>query len=269
MTDIRAITFSDFGDKAWKPFDDYRFVATSQVTAVAAGELQNVVGSMALAVLPGERPAFVVLLGLRQGINLFVRPDGRWRGPYVPAALRAHPFRLVNIEGGHVALGYDVDSGLLVNAGQGEPFFTADGKPAERVQQTLQFLMSVHQGHEAAARAAERLQAHGVLEPWTIKVGEGEGAWNVGGLLRVNETRLNGLSAEALVDLRDSGALGFAYAQLLSVVNVRFLEKLDAVHAQEAEAISRQKNQVAESFGLTSDGSLQIDWDEVLKGGKS
>lgn len=269
MTDVRAITLSGFGDKAWKPFDDFRFAASSQVVAIAAGELQNVVGSFALAVLPGEHPTFVALVGLRRDTNLFVRPDGRWRGPYVPAALRAYPFRLVTVENDQLALGYDIGSGLLVNAGQGEPFFTADGKPAERVQQTLQFLLSVHQGHMVAARAAERLQAHCVLEPWPILVGEDESAVSVSGLLRVNEAQLNGLSADALVDLRDSGALGFAYAQLLSAANVRFLEKLDSVHAQEAEAISRQQGQVAESLGLMQDGSLQIDWDVVLKGGKS
>lgn len=268
MTDIQAISFSRFGDKAWRPYDSYRFAAANQIVAIAAGELQNVIGSLALAVLPGERPTFVALLGLRKSTNLFVRPDGKWRGPYVPAALRAYPFRLIAVEGGDVALGYDVDSGLLVDAGQGESFFTADGQPAERIQQTLQFLLGVHRGHEAAARAAEKLQVHGVLVPWSIRIGEGEGALGVDGLLRVDEVKLNALSGDALVELRDSGALGFAYAQLLSAVNIGFLNKLESLRVREAEAISQQQNRAAESLGLVQDGSIQIDWNEVLKDNK-
>lgn len=269
MTDIQAISFSRFSNKAWKPYDNYQFAAANQVVAIAAGELQNVVGSLVLAVLPGERPAFVALLGLRRQTNLFLRPDGKWRGPYVPAALRSYPFRLISVEGGDVALGYDVSSGLLVDPGQGEPFFTADGQPAERIQQTLQFLLGVHRGHEVAARAAEKLQAYDVLVPWAIRVGEGDHAIGVDGLLRVDEARLNALSGEALLDLRDNGALGFAYAQLLSAGNIRFLKKLDNLRAVETEAISRQQSQAAESLGLMPDSGIQIDWSEILKDNKS
>lgn len=268
MADIQAITFSGFGDKAWQPFASLDFAAGMQVAGITASELRKAVGSFLLGFLPGERPTFVALLGLRQRSNLFVGLDGKWRGPYVPAVLRGYPFRLLTAGSGEFALGYDVDSGLLRLSGEGEPFFNADGQPADRVRQTLQFLLNIRQGLEAATLAVEKLQAHDVLEPWPIRVGEGEGLIGVDGLLRVNEARLNALGPDALADLRDSGALALAYAHLLSTDNTQVLAQLETLHAHETEAAQKHQKQVASTFGLDTDGTIQIDWDAVLSDGK-
>lgn len=267
MADIQAITFSGFGDKAWQPFASLDFAAGMQVAGITASELRKAVGSFLLGFLPGERPTFVALLGLRQRSNLFVGLDGKWRGPYVPAVLRSYPFRLLTAGNGEFALGYDVDSGLLRLSGRRAVLqrrWPACGSRSPDIAVPSEY----PSGLEAATLAVEKLQAHDVLEPWPIRVGEGEGLIGVDGLLRVNEARLNALGPDALADLRDSGALALAYAHLLSTDNTQVLAQLETLHAHETEAAQKHQKQVASTFGLDTDGTIQIDWDAVLSDGK-
>lgn len=266
MPDIRPISFSAFGDKAWKPFDNFSFASSTQVVTIAITELSRAVGSLPLAILPGERPSLVALLGLRNRTNLFVgHTDGKWHGSYIPAVLRGYPFQLLNSETGETLLGYDIASGLLAPAGEAEPFFTSNQEPTERIQKTLQFLLGIQQGNELSSRAIEKLSAYDVLEPWPIQVGEGENLLQINGLKRVSEQRLNTVSSEALMDLRNTGALTVAYAQLFSTINIRILIELAEVREREIEARSRQHKGIPGDFSLEPESDIQLDWDAILK----
>jgi hypothetical protein len=73
----------------------------------------------------------VALQGLENGKNLFVAPDGRWLGGYIPAALRGYPFKVLqdNSEPPRHFLCFDEESDLLVDATEpnSQPFFKEDG----------------------------------------------------------------------------------------------------------------------------------------------
>ncbi|CAM5319973.1 hypothetical protein ATER59S_01005 [Aquamicrobium terrae] len=270
---IKPVTRQAHGERSWRRFGDYRFAAASTVVRLAGAEIAHAAQSLPLAFAEGDgKPVLVALLGFVQGQNLFVAPNGRWAGRYVPAALRGWPFVLGRSPSGETTLCFDESSGLLGRPGEGEAFFGADGEASEAVKQVFEFLVRTRRGQEAADAATALLAQHGLLEAWPLKVKDGEHERAVNGLQRVNEAALNALDAKALGAVRDGGALALAYAQLLSMGNISLLGQLATAHAGAASRQVQQSHAHPNGNGngdLTKmfepdDGNGMIDWTKLL-----
>lgn len=262
---VRPVSFSEFSKKNWKPFTNYKFAEGSLICPVSGEELGHLANAFPLGFLDDERTSMVAIMGLTAGKNLFVAPDGKWVGTYIPSILRGYPFKLLTAANDQLALGYDTASGLLVGEGEGERFFNDTGQPTDRIKETLQFLVRVKKGEETVAHAAKMLGDAGVLESWPIKVRDGEREIPVEGLLRVSEQKFRELGDEAFLALRRSGALSVAYAQLQSTVNLVLLGQLAQVHARHAEVLNKQQQEVVSMFEPVSGAEEELDWDAILK----
>lgn len=246
-------------DLRWTPFADYSFARSAQVASVVLAELPRAILSLPIGFLRGNEVVQpVALLGLRPEENLFVGADGRWLGPYVPAAFRGYPFRLLPLEGdSRMALCVDESSGLI-GADEGEPFFGPDGQPAERVRKVVEFLSQVENNRQATIKAAGALDAAGLLVPWPIELQEGEKRRRVEGLWRVDEEALNRLEGAALASLRDVKALALAYMSLVSMQHLALLvELLKRKNTEEA----RLQSVFEKSFSTNeNEHDLTFDW---------
>lgn len=244
MSSIQAVSLSRHIGKRWKRYVNYSFAAQEAVVGLVAQELPKAMMSLPIAFIPvdsGFMPAGV--LGLTPGKNLFVTPDGRWiPGHYVPALLRSYPFRIARAESDGFVLCIDEASGLMTDDPVGEPFFDEEGKPAKAMQEVLVFLEHLKAGQESTLKACEVLQRHGLIQPWPITL-QVESADNrsVQGLYRIDEAVLGQLNAEALYELKQSGALTIAYCQLLSMQHFSQLGQLMQAHAQLAAAAQPSK----------------------------
>ena len=262
---IRAITPDAYADKAWRRYSDYRFAAGAAVVSLAGAEVSAAALELPLGfVADGETVGLVAVLGLGNGNNLFVRPDGHWAGRYVPATLRSHPFRLARGEGDALTLCFDEASGLLAEKGAGEAFFEADGSPSPAIQQILEFAAKVSRGQDAVNAAAALLARHNVLEPWPLKIKDGDAERDLTGLLRVNEAALGALDDAAFLALRQGGALALAYAQLLSMPNINLLGRLAQAHADYLKNQALTAAEQKAMFQATGAGDDAIDWDKVF-----
>ncbi len=230
MTTIQLITQERHANLRWKAPANYLFAAGSAVVPLAAAELAAAVPAMPIAFLAdGDGYVLSALMGVQDGVNLYVAPDGRWLGSYVPAALRGYPFRLAR-QNDEAVLCIDEASGLVDAAG--ERFFEEDGKPAQKIAGMLQFLVQAERSRMQATMACTALQKHKVLAPWPLTLRGAQGEQTVNGLFKVDEAALNALPGDALRELADSGALAVAYSQLLSMHQLPLLSKLVQVRAQ-------------------------------------
>ncbi|MBP8936863.1 MAG: SapC family protein [Agrobacterium sp.] len=264
---IIPVQYSTLGAKAWKPFSDYHFAAASAVAPLSAEEVAHAAHIYPLAFATGEHSTLLAVLGLQPGRNLLVGENGRWITDYVPATFRAYPFKLIRIGEEQVALGYDKSSGLLVDEGRGEAFFGPDGEPTQRIRDLLQFLVTFNRGQQTAAAFGGKLKDAGILEPWPLAIEEEGGRKiTVQGLLRVNEQALGALDDAAFLELRQSGALMLAYAQLFSMANITSIGRLAQIHtrqAQQVATLNRPQNSNAPIFAAP--GGDTINWDMLLK----
>lgn len=262
---FELIRHETHGDKAWRRFSGYQFALGANTAHLAAQEIAKAALVMPLAFMQVEaKVSLVAICGLLPQQNLFVAPDGRWAGAYVPAVFRSYPFKLAKSGENNLSLCIDTDSGLLVNRSEGEALFNDDASPTQAVQQVMQFLAQVTQGQETASRAATALSQAALLEPWPIRVREAEGEREVNGLLRVNEQALNSLDDENFLSLRKTGALQLAYAQMLSSGNMEVLAKLAQTHEairQRQEAANAEHQRLLQPNGSDT---AAIDWSKIF-----
>ncbi|EIC22536.1 SapC family protein [Thiorhodovibrio frisius] len=244
MSQFIPISAEHHASLRWRRYSSYEFAQQTHLAALVGAELPKAVMTMPIALVPrpqADSPPettqgymFVALLGLEPGVNLYVAPDGRWLGRYVPAALRGHPFRLAQAGNDKLALCVDQDSGLIGEQGD-EPFFDQNNEVAEPVKQVMEFLTQIERNRTATLGICDRLQAHGLIQPWPVKLQGGDGGQRtLEGLFRVDEAALNALPAEGLTELRDAGALSLAYCQLLSMQQLSLLGELAQARAAQA-----------------------------------
>ncbi len=237
---LTLITREQFAARSWRRPASYAFAATLNALPAVVAELSHLVPVMPLGfVKTGDAFQLVGVTSLQPGTNLLVTPDGKWLGEYIPATVRAFPFQLVKpADGGDSVLCFDTDSNLLAEAGQGDPFFDEEG-PSQSIKGVLNFLSETEQSRAVTQRLVDALQAAGLIQPWQLNLQQGPQTVAVDGLFRIDEPALNSLDDDSFLALRKAGALGLAYAQLLSMNQFAVLQKASDVQVrirEESEA---------------------------------
>ena len=221
--------------KKWQRASGYGFAAKEALVPIVSAELAKAVLSMPLAFT--EHAGGYSLMGvmsLTPGRNMFIAPNGHWMTSYVPAFLRAYPFRL-NMQPGtdNGFLEVDEDSGLVVaGSAPGEDFFTADGKVAPATQKMTDFLVEIERSRKALSLSVAILAQAGLIAPWPITVKTEQEEKAINGLFRIDEAALAALSNEHFLKLRVTGALPVAYLQLVSTGQIELIGQLAKLHAQ-------------------------------------
>ncbi len=246
------------GTRHWRRYASYGFARTRAVLPLAGAELARAALAFPIAFL-NEAEAYVpvAVLSLDPARNLFVAPDGRWLGSYVPAALRSHPFALAPRDGGDLVLCIDEAAGLLSDDGTAEPFFDPDGAVAEPTRKVMEFLTSVEQSRATARTAAAALAEAGLIVPWDITVSSDTGQRKVAGLYKLDEGALNALPMERFETLRQAGAVALAYCQILSMQHLPALGRLAEAHAQQQRDT---ESVLKDALTDPGDGQIDIDW---------
>jgi hypothetical protein len=219
----------------WRRFADYRFAASEPAAPVVGAELAKAAPAMPIVFIEqGGRFELSALMSVTPGQNLFVAPDGRWLGSYIPSSLRTYPFRLVTSQGSENSI-LCIDEGCVVSADNplpGEPFFGRDGKVSPSIQQALDFLTSLERNRLVTTLAVSSLAQAGVIKSWPITIKSEQGDRTVGGLNCIDEAALNALPNEDFIKLRATGALPIAYAQLLSMSQLGVFTHLAQIQGQ-------------------------------------
>ncbi len=247
--------------KAWRQFGNYSFAATEALVPVVGIELTDAALAMPLAfVEQSDRFVLVAVLSPTPGRNLFVGPDGRWLGHYVPAIVRGHPFRLVPKRGSEEWIFcLDEEAQSVVDATEGgEPLFDADGNLAPGTKAVRDRLIQRERNQAATDAAVGALAKAGVIRRWEVKLKTGSEEQNVTGLYRVDEAAMNALDDDPFRLLRRSSALPVAYAQLLSMKQLGVFERLAQQQAQLAQPPAVLPESLDEIYQLSRDALIQF-----------
>ena len=238
MATITPISRDTHGSKRWKRSQSCKFAATDTVAPLVTNELPRAALSLPIGfVVLGDDFVPAAVLGLAPGQNLFVAPDGRWRGRYIPAAYRSYPFILAQADEDREVLCIREDSGLVTDGPEGEPFFEENGELSNSTAELLSFLQKVSANRKATQRVCAILKELDLIQPWPITINTSAGPQNLSGLHRIDEAALNALSGEALLKVREAGGLAVVYCQLMSM---QHLPDLGQLAAATAEAASRR-----------------------------
>jgi hypothetical protein len=229
MPTLTAISKEQHADKSWHPIIDYQFAAKDNLVPIAGAEIALAAQTLPTAFIKHQdRYILMAVLSFAPGSNLFVAPDGQWRGEYVPAVFRTYPFALARAQGqDNPVLCVDEDSGLVNDdKNAGELFFDDTGEIAPALKKNLEFISRVARNRAATDTAVTALSEAGVITDWPVTLTAQDQKRPVKGLYRIDEEKLNQLPDETFLTLRRSQALAIAYGQLLSMGNIQKLGKL-------------------------------------------
>lgn len=233
---------------------DFSFASGLMLAELVAAELAQAIQNFPLAFTKQDgRVSLGALLSITPGRNLFVGKDGKWLAGYTPATLRAYPFISgeANAEGQAPML-IDIESGRFSEK-SGQPLFTKEGSPSDSLQQIIGFIGQLTANRSITERACAALDKMELLAPWQIQITTGNETASLTGLYRIDETALNALAPEDFLQLRQSGALPLAYAQMLSMGRLGLLEALAKQHVQNT---AKGKQLLGQCFDLNkADGN--------------
>ncbi len=264
MAEFAAVTPESHAKKVWKQVTNYTFAAADTVIPLVGAEISKVVPVMPIGFVKQEAGCQLVgITSLQPGKNLYVAPDGKWLGTYIPSALRAYPFRLLKPENAEKSvLCINEASGLVVESTEeGNAFFDDENQPTQSIKDMLNFLSEVEANLLVTEGAVNALDDADLITPWEINLKQGEEVVPVEGLFRVDEAALNKLDDEDFLAVRKAGGLALAYAQLLSMNQLAVLERLGKLRGQILEQQAAQSEAAnLTGFSLSEDeGSLMFE----------
>jgi len=195
----------------------YAFAAEAQSIPVGLGEMEVISQHYPIVFTVGPVPTPVALMGLKEGINPFVQPDGSWRpDSYVPAYVRAFPFIFVEDQASSTLyVGMDPGAAAVKSEG-GTPMFE-DGKPSPALTEAINFCAAFRDNLNAGIAFGKALDEAGLLEEEEATIN-----FNAGGQARVRGfkilkmDRLQKLSDETFLEWRHRGWIGAIYAHFFS-----------------------------------------------------
>lgn len=223
--------------KKIKQVDGFGFASQFHIASVMAHEFVRAAAIYPVVFLEDkEKDEFrpVVLMGLDAGENLFVDSNGKWQASYIPAIIRRYPFALAGTgQEGQFTVCIDEGS-TLVSDDEGVPLFREDGEPAESLENVKRYLGELQQMDAYTKAFCKYLAENNMFTPLNMRVRQESQVKNITGCYVVNEERLNNLSGERFLEMRERRYLPAVYAHLNSLAQIERLITLKSGRTESA-----------------------------------
>jgi hypothetical protein len=174
----------------------------------------------------GGTPVPIALMGLNEGVNVFLDENGRVSDPnlYVPAYLRRYPFLLARLrqDSDELSLCFDPTSGAVGEFDEGEPLFDGD-QPSAATKAILEFCEQFEAAGIRTNAFIEELVKTDLLMDGEVAI-QPEGAeqpFVYRGFRMIDEEKLRNVRGDELRKMNQNGMLPLIYAHLFSLAQMR------------------------------------------------
>lgn len=179
-----------------------------------------------------HRYAPMIVTSFISGHNSFVNDAGEWDATsYIPAYVRRYPFCTVEVNDADTASQPMVCVEERALEEKAEAFFDAEGNASDAWVRMETFMNE----YEAARRVTDSFLAvlarHELFEVFEAQAYSHTGKhYHMGRMYRVNEKKLQNLSAEVLSELIEKKYMYYIYAHLVSLDNFQHLLDRSVTH---------------------------------------
>ena len=174
----------------------------------------------------GDSPVPIALMGLNEGVNVFLDENGRSLDPslYIPAYLRRYPFLLAKLrqDSDELSLCYDPTSGAVGDFEDGELLFDGD-QPSAATKAILEFCEQFEAAGLRTNAFIEDLVKSDLLMDGEVAI-QPEGfdqPFVYRGFRMVDEEKVRNLRGDELRKMNQNGMLPLVYAHLFSLSQMR------------------------------------------------
>jgi hypothetical protein len=223
---LEPLSASQHGKMKVRGLQSMAQVARTHAIPVTIDEFTLVQRHYPIVFAVGETPVPIALMGLNEGVNVFLDEDGRAldNSIYIPAYIRRYPFLLARLrpDSDELSLCFDPTANAVGDFEEGEPLF--DGESAsEATTAILQFCEQFEAaGQRTAAFIDELVKADLLMDGEVAIQPEGYSQPFVyRGFRMVDEEKLRNLRGDELRKMNQSGLLALIHAHLFSLSEVR------------------------------------------------
>jgi hypothetical protein len=195
----------------------FGFAAAAQAIPIGLGEFDVACQHYPIVFTTGPQPTPMALMGLQDGRNLFVQPNGAWKvDSYIPAYTRAYPFIFVEDAAKKTLfVGMEPNSKVLSTT-QGVALFE-DGKPSPALNEAISFCAAFRESLNAGIAFGAAMQEAGLLEEEEANINFATGGTSrVRGFKVLKAERLAKVDDATYLAWRHRGWIGAIYAHLHS-----------------------------------------------------
>lgn len=224
-TDLVPLNSRDHGSWRSRTTNQAKWLAGQHAVPLTVEEFPQAQRHFPIIFSAGDNPVPLALMGLNEGINVFVEDDGALRAPvYVPAYARRYPFLLAKLapDSTDLSLCFDPSTDLIGPFDDGAPLFEGE-QPTEATKGTLNFCEQFEIAGQKTQAFVEELTKHGLLMEGEVAIQqEGkEQPYVYRGFQMVNEEKLRAVRGDVLRGWNQSGLLPLIFAHLFSLELMR------------------------------------------------
>ncbi|MEG3163019.1 SapC family protein [Sphingomonas sp. PB2P19] len=208
--------------------DSAPFLVGQHAIPITVDEFPLVQRHMPIVFSIGDDAIPLALMGLNEGVNVFVGDDGKLTETtfYVPAYIRRYPYMLARLhpDAQELSLCFDPTSDAVGESEEGDALF-ADGQPTEITKNILAFNESFEQAGARTQNFMKELRELDLLMDGEVSI-QPEGAeqpFIYRGFQMINEEKLMDARGDTLRKISKSGMLPLLYAHLFSLSLMRDL----------------------------------------------
>jgi len=212
---------------AWKSrqTDKATWLADQHAVPLTAEEFPEASRHYPIIFSAGENSVPLALMGLNEGVNVFLDADGKLtENVYVPAYVRRYPFLLAKLrpDSEELSLCFDPTCDLVGEHDEGNALFDGEN-PTEATQGLLDFCRQFEEAGLRTQNFVEELEKHKLLMDGEVAIQqEGtEQPFIYRGFKMVDEAKLRELRGDVLRTMNQNGMLAMIYAHLFSLQLIR------------------------------------------------
>lgn len=222
---LQPLSSSVHGEWRARRIDSAPFLANAHAVPLTVEEFGPAQRHFPIVFSVGDNPVPLALMGLNEGVNVFLGEDGRLiNDVYVPAYVRRYPFMLAKLrpESEELSLCFDPTADAVGQFEEGDALFTG-GQPSDATQAILGFCEQFEQAGQRTAVFLKEVQDHKLLTEGEVAV-QPDGAaqpYIYRGFQMVAEEKLRELRGDQARKLIQSGTMALIYAHLFSLTLIR------------------------------------------------
>jgi hypothetical protein len=223
--DLMPLNSRDHATWSSRTTDKAPWLAGFHAVPVTAEEFPSAARNFPIIFSSGENPVPLALMGLNEGVNVFVDGEGTLtENVYVPAYVRRYPFLLarLNPQSEELSLCFDPSSDLVGEFADGRALF--DGEEASEVTKgLLGFCEQFEQAGMKTQSFVEELVKHKLLMDGEVAIQqEGvEAPFVYRGFQMIDQEKLREVRGDVLRGWNQNGMLALVYAHLFSLELIR------------------------------------------------
>jgi hypothetical protein len=221
------VPLSSVDHATWKtrPVESAPWLNDQHAVPLTVDEFASAQRNYPIIFSSGEAPVPLALMGLNEGVNVFMGEDGRFTEQvYVPAYVRRYPFMLAKLrpDSDDLSVCFDPTAGAIGDFEEGDALFV-DGEPSEATKQILGFCEQFEQAGQRTQAFMQELIANELLMDGEMSVqpDPDKPPFVYRGFQMVNEDKLRELRGDQLRKMNQSGLLPLVHAHLFSMSVMR------------------------------------------------